>query len=399
MKYRYLTFTLLIAFTFLSKFSRAQKTVQGLDDFLKSVQTGSKLPGFAVCIVKDEAVLFSGAYGFADKTKKMTYSLQTIQPVGSLSKTVIGVALMQGVDKGYFTLETPINDILPFKVINPNFPNAVIKIRDLATHVSGLVDNKAIYEKAFAAGKKAPMELKDFLKAYYTEGGAYYDKSNFSDAEPGKKYSYSNIAASLAAYIIEIKSKASFDKFTADNIFTPLKMTDTHWFYDDAKISKYATLYQVDRHDDAISKSLVNGDGSLKPCSMATYPANGLRSSATDLTKYLVEMIKGLSGKSTLLSKKSFDILFQKQFSPDKLPASMDPREPNRGIFWAYNRRNKISHSSSEQGLSAFISFDPVTKVGRVLVMNTDLEGMDNVTTIEAFVNLTRGLDNFEQGK
>ena len=77
----------------------------------------------------------------------------------------------------------------------------------------------------------------------------------------------------------------------------------------------------------------------------------------------------------------------------------MDPREPNRALFWAYNRKGKIVHTGSDPGVAAFISFDPLTKIGRVLLINTELEGFDNIVTIEAFVNLTKGLDNFELGK
>lgn len=388
-----------ISMIFCIQLLQAQKTVQGLNDFLKSVQTGSKFPGFSVMIVKEDAVLFSGAYGLADKAKKTNYSLQTIQPVGSVSKTMIALALMQGVDKGYFTLETPINDILPFKVINPNFPTAVIRLRDLVTHTSGLIDNDVMYSKAYQVGKKPAVELKDFLKGYYTEGGAYYDKANFENAEPGKKFSYSNVAAALVAYIIEIKANKSFDKFTAENIFTPLKMMDTHWFYDDTKSSRYATLYAVDRHDDPTYKSLLNGDGSYKTYCLITYPDGALRTSAADLSKFLSEMIKLYAGKSNLLKPQSAQLLFQKRFATDKMPASINPREPNRAVFWAYNRKGQIVHTGSDPGVSAFIAFDPVSKVGHVLMINTDLEGMDNIVSIEAFVNLMRGIDNFEQGK
>ncbi|MEO6670618.1 MAG: serine hydrolase domain-containing protein [Ferruginibacter sp.] len=399
MKKNFLRFCILAILVLFNTICFSQKTVQGLNDFLQSVQAGSKLPGFAVAIVKEDQVIFSGGYGLADKARKTPYTIQTIQPVGSVSKTVIALAVMQCIDKGYFTLETPINDILPFKVVNPFFPTAVIKIKDLATHTSGLIDNETMYARAYNIGRKPAVELKDFMKGYYAEGGAYYDKANFGNAEPGKKYSYSNVAAALAAYIVEIKSKMSFDKYTNDNIFTPLKMTDTHWFYDDARSSKYATLYQVDRHDDAFDKSILNPDRSLKAYSLATYPDGSLKTSVSDLTKYLIEMIKGYSGKSNIISKKSFDALFQKQFTPATMPSAMDPREPNRAVFWSYNRRGKIAHSGSDPGLAAFISFDPVTKVGRVLLMNTDLDGKDNIVTIEAFVNLTRGLDTFEMGK
>ena len=399
MKQNLLGCAAILLLMFAGKFSYAQKTVQGLNDFLKLVQAGSKLPGFAVAVIKEDAIIFSGGYGFADKAKKNPYTVQTIQPVGSVSKTFIGLALMQAIEKKYFTLETPINEVLPFKVINPWFPNAVIKIKDLATHVSGLIDNNDMYEKAYSVGKKPAIELKDFLKAYFNEGGIYYSKLNFGNSEPGKKYSYSNVASALAAYIIEIKANTSFEKFTAAGIFTALKMADTHWFYDDARSIKYATLYEINRHEEPIYKTLLNNDGSFRVYSCATYPEGSLRTSVADLSKYLIEMMKGYSGKSTLISKTAFETLFKKHFSPDKIPASIDPREPNRAIFWAYNRKGKIVHTGSDPGVAAFISFDPATRIGRVLLINTELDGLDNIVTIEAFVNLTKGLDNFETGK
>ena len=94
MKFNRLQYIPLLISLLIATLANGQKTVQGLDDFLKSVQAGSKLPGFAVAIVKNETVLFSGAYGFADKEKKIPYSLQTIQPIGSISKTFIALALM-----------------------------------------------------------------------------------------------------------------------------------------------------------------------------------------------------------------------------------------------------------------------------------------------------------------
>jgi hypothetical protein len=110
-------------------------------------------------------------------------------------------------------------------------------------------------------------------------------------------------------------------------------------------------------------------------------------------------MIKGYSGLSGILNKKSFENLFQKQFTAANMPEGIDAREPNRAIFWAYNRRGKIALAGNNPGLSSFISFDPETKIGRVLLINTRLEGLDNIVTIEAFVNLIKGLDNFELGK
>ena len=393
-----ISFCLLFLFVYIGKIN-AQKTVAGLDERLKNVLAISNLPGFAVAVVKDDQVLFSKGYGYADRKKKMPYTPETIQPVGSVSKTIIALAIMQCVDNGSFTLETDINEILPFKIINPYFPRSVIRIRHLVTHTSGLLDVESTYLKTYAANKKPTMELKEFLKQYYTPGGTFYDSTNFGKYEPGKKYSYSNIAASLAAYIVEIKQSVPFATYCTNKIFTPLKMTDSHWYYDEKKSSQYATLYEVNRQYDPIYKTLMNADGSLKIYSCISYPDGSLRTSLNDMTKYLVSMIKGYSGKPDLLTKKSFEILFRKQFTATDMPAAMDMKEPNRAVFWSYDRKGRLSHTGSDFGLAAFINFDPVTHIGRVVMINTELEGAENIQTIESVMNLMKSLDVFEQGK
>ena len=85
-------------------------------DTLDAFHTNSVLPGFAVTVVKKGKVDFQEAFGYADIANQVKYTNRTIQPLGSISKTFIGVALMKAIEQGHFTLETPINDILPFPV-------------------------------------------------------------------------------------------------------------------------------------------------------------------------------------------------------------------------------------------------------------------------------------------
>ena len=127
---------------------------------------------------------------------------------------------MKAVEQGFFTLETRINDILPFAIKNPNSPNKPITIRQLATHTSGFLDVEKTYFKnhSILAGENiqtieaqrlidelgfaqnsTTLPLKDFLKAYFTEGGDLYSVDNFYKGEAGAAYNYSNIGASLAA--------------------------------------------------------------------------------------------------------------------------------------------------------------------------------------------------------
>ena len=369
-----------------------------LHENLKSFAEKSILPGFSVTILKNNAIAFQNTYGFANKSSKKEYTKSTIQPIGSISKTFIGFAIMKCIDLGYFTLETDVNTILPFKVQNPNFPNSIITVKNLVTHTSSLVDDEKTYMSLYSLGEKPNIELSYFLKEYYTKDGKYYSKSNFGNLEPSKGYSYSNIASSLAAYIIEIKSGIKFDEFTKKYIFVPLKMNDSHWLYDASKIDNYATLYEINNTDVDYLKPLLNKDKSVKTYSCVTYPDGSLKTSTDDLTKYTIEMINGLNGKSTLLTPKSYKTLFEKQFSESNMPKNMDPKEPNRAIFWCYNKKGRIMHTGSDIGVTAFLSIDPETKISRIIMINAALDGEDNIKAVENFKKIISEIEKFESG-
>ena len=375
----------------------AQIDNKTLEKNLTEIQKQSNLSGFAVVIIKNDQIAFEKGFGFANLENKTPFTLQTILPIGSVSKTFIGFSIMNAVDLGYFNLQTNINDILPFKVINPNYPNEIITINHLVTHTSGLVDNEKQYIKTYNAGKKPNEELSDFLKKYYLPNGEFYSKSNFAKTKPGEAYSYSNIASALAAYLIEVKANKTFAEFTKEHIFNPLQMNNSHWFYDEAFANKYATLYQVDKPDYPF-KEIENTDGSLKPYSCASYPDGSLKTSAADLTKYLIAMLKGYEGKSDLLSDQSFETLFKKQFDEKSMPKNMDAKEPNRAVFWAYNKKDKIMHSGSDPGVASFVSIDPKTKISRILLFNSALDGKDNDLTVENFKKIIQEIDKFENG-
>ena len=378
----------------------AQPSSKSLDEKLAKIYKESNFPGFAISIIRGDSSIFLKSYGFADKSKKTPYTPATIQPVGSVSKTFIALALMKSIELGYFTLETNINDLLPFKIINPNFPNGIITVKQLATHTSSLLDNEDVYyNQAYQLGNNPTMALGDFLKEYYAKDGKFYAAKNFDTSTIGTNYSYSNIAAALMAYIIENKSKMAFADFTKKYIFQPLKMDKTDWFYNKNHEGEYATLYQVNQPESPLETKILNADNSLKDYSCVTYPDGSLKTSVNDLSLFLKAMMKGYFANDTsVIGKKSYQTLFAKQFTETNMPSNMDTKEPNRAIFWAYSRKGDIRHTGSDPGVFAFVSFNPITKIGRVMTLNTALEGGENERTVGYFKKVIAALDSFEEG-
>ena len=102
--------------------------------------------GFSVAIVNQDKILYSKGFGYSDKLENKDYTENTIQNIASISKTFIGIALLKAQELGKLNLDDPINNYLPFNVINPRFPNTAITIRHLATHTSSIIDPSR-YEK------------------------------------------------------------------------------------------------------------------------------------------------------------------------------------------------------------------------------------------------------------
>lgn len=199
------------------------------------------------------------------------------------------------------------------------------------------------------------------------------------------------------AYIIECKSNISFDEFTQMYIFRPLKMVTTDWFYNKNFENKYATLYQINQPESSLEEKILNTDKSYKAYTCITFPDGSLKSSANELTLFLMAMMKGyFSNDTVLIGKNSYNTLFAKQFNEKNRPTNMDTKEPNRAIFWAYSRKGDIRHTGSDAGVFAFISFNPVTKIGRIMTLNASLDGGENQQAVGYFMKIIGALDNFE---
>ena len=361
--------------------SFGQTNSEKLTNTLGEMQKKSNFIGYAVAVVNQNGVLYKKGFGLANVANNKAYTPQTIQPVGSVSKTFIGVALMKAVESGMFSLGTNINDILPFKVYNPNFPDAEIKIRHLATHTSGIVDREEIYEKSYSNTKIPDVSLKEFLTNYFDEKGKNYSKDNFAGTMPGEAFNYTNIGAALAAYLIEIKSGMSFADYTKKVIFRPLHLNNSAWFYNDLKSKNYAVLYNAKREP-------------LPIYSLATYPDGGLKTSVEDLSKYLTAIIKGYAGNGKVLSKDSFQTLLSKQFTSANSPTNINLREPNQGIFFAHRANGQIGHTGSDPGVSVFMFFNPKTKIGKIFMTNVDITEDKNLVT--QFTDIWKILEEYE---
>ncbi|MEL7124014.1 MAG: serine hydrolase domain-containing protein [Bacteroidota bacterium] len=351
-------------------------TVEELTAALNDIYATSDAPGFAISVVKNDVLLYQEAFGQADLGGNKAYTNQTVQPIGSISKTFVAAAVVKAIEQGYFTLETNINDILPFEVKNPKKADAMIQVKHLVTHTSGLLDDQETYiqsyhilpgedlntdgsnllQQGFGTQQRTTIPLENYLSSYYKEGGALYDSENFSSRAPGESWSYSNIATSLAAFLVEEATGTSFKEYVLTNILQALNMTNTSYDIEAFNSGSLATLYW----DRATPLPKYFND---------SYPDGSVMTSNEDLAKYLMDMIKGANGQSTILfSKESYDLLFNALLPEGLIPVSL---ADSQGIFW-FLKDGTIKHDGSDPGTTCNMEFDKDKNAGYLLMTNMD---------------------------
>lgn len=338
---------------------------------LASCTNNKGFVGYATSFIDGSGQVHISTSGFSNKEAEKPYDKNTIQPIGSVSKTVVGLALMKAVDQGLLDLDKDVNDYLDFKLRNPHLDSTnTFTLRQLSNHTSGILDDEALYESAYAFQVTPTEPLGDFLKSVLSKEGKRYAPSHFHSTRSGLRYSYSNFGAALAAYIIERASGQPFDLYTEEHIFHPLGMQNTGWFYKDIDTSFHAVLYD-------------EKGTALRPYSCVTYPDGSLKTTISDLSLLLKAFIKGYSGSSTLLTQSSWKELFKKSFIDDSPVENINPKEPNSGVFIFYFKSGKIGHTGSDLGACSFMMFDPKTSTGHIFMANEDLTD-DNIDTFKS---------------
>lgn len=356
------------------------------EDLSKHFKT-SHLPGFAVAIVNADSILYQESFGFENIQTKTPFSLSKRFYVASITKTFIGIGLMKLLEEGKLALSTPINDILPFEVVNPHYKDNPITVEHLARHTSSILngnlalkswylddefdfEKKEIGKMAFndftSWAKNTKMELGDFLKESLSSEGSLYSKKTFSKTTPGAHYEYSNVGAALAAYIIELKTGVSFDQYVENFITNELHFKPGVWRHhqgNELPITYFQTQVEAPIHRPSL------------------YPTGGMMLSCEELALYVKEMINGYEGKSQILHQDSF------------LKMMSSPDIGKGGLFWELNG-DTIGHNGGNYGVTCFMGFDKTTGIGKLFM--TNISSYKNGNLLQEMIAIWKKLSQYE---
>jgi CubicO group peptidase (beta-lactamase class C family) len=224
---------------------------------IEAEMAAQQVPGLAVAIVQKGEIIFAQGFGVAEVATDRAVTAATSFRIGSITKPLTAIALMQLVAAGKVALDAPVVSYLPeFQVSDQ------ITVRQLLSHSSGLGDAAIPYGRTDLAA------LEDYV-ASLSPASAF--------VPPGTLFSYSNPGFNTLGRIIEVVSGMPYANYMDSEVFPALGMTHTTFARDVAVANELAVGYYPARG----APAPVERD----PDNAAEYPSGFAFSTVEDLAR------------------------------------------------------------------------------------------------------------------
>ena len=118
---------------------RVQIALNLLEVWAEAEMAYADIPAVSMAVVHDQELLWSRAFGFADRERKAAASTDTLYSICSISKLFTAIAVLQARDAGRLRLDDPVSQHLPwFKIAPTDGESGPVTIEGVLTHASGL---------------------------------------------------------------------------------------------------------------------------------------------------------------------------------------------------------------------------------------------------------------------
>ena len=322
---------------------------------IKAIMQEIPVMGLSVAVVKDNKIIYSQSFGTKSKENNTPLTNDCIFRIASISKSFSATSIMQLAEQKKLSIDQDVSELIGFKVRNPKFPETVITLRLMMSHLSSINDSQGY----FSLDAINPAKNPNWAKSY-------------SNYEPGKGYAYCNLNFNMIGAIIERVSGERFDQYVINHVLNPLKL---YGGYDVDRLDKtrFASIYEYKA--DSTKFVLSEGAYASRAKEISNYemgyttpvfsPTGGMKISATDLAKYmLMHSNYGKYKSKRIISKKS----------AQQMQTSMSAEE---GYGFAIETTSKIipgktmkGHTGVAYGLFSAMFFQPEEKFGIVVISN-----------------------------
>ena len=322
---------------------------------IKAIMQEIPVMGLSVAVVKDNKIIYTQSFGTKSRENNAPLTNDCIFRIASISKSFSATSIMQLAERKQLSIDQDVSELIGFKVRNPKFPETVITLRLMMSHLSSINDSQGYFS----------------LDAINPEKNPNWAKS-YSHYEPGKGYAYCNLNFNMIGAIIEKISGERFDQYVIKHVLDPLGL---YGGYDVDRLdkSRFASIYEY--RADSTKFVLSEGAYASRAKELSNYamgystpvfsPTGGMKISATDLAKYmLMHSNHGKYRGKRIISKKS----------AEQMQTAMSEEE---GYGFAIETTSKMipgktmkGHTGVAYGLFSAMFFQPEEKFGIVVISN-----------------------------
>ncbi len=303
------------------------------------------LPGASLVIVEGDQIVHAQGFG------KTNPSPQTPFFIGSLTKSITALAVMQFVEADKITLDTPVQNYLPWFTLADENAAGQITIRHLLNQTSGIPQMPGMLSLANFDQDPGAVEAQARALADLT-----------LTRPVGSAWEYSNVNFNLLGLVIEAVSGKSYTDYVQEAIFFPLEMTHSHAAKSAARQDGLALGHQLWFGFPIPVPDL--------PVPLGSLPSGQLIASAEDLGRYLIALLNdGRYGDTQILSPESIAALH----NPGAEVNLMGLAKENYGMGWFIKETPQgklIYHYGEVPDYFAFAGLLPDQARGFVLLVN-----------------------------
>ena len=321
-----------------------------LEDYMAGVVAEGRVAGMTTMIARHGKIVHFKTYGQADLASQRPMNKDAIFRIYSMTKPIVGVAMMMLFEEGKWQLDDPVTKFIPefknLQVMTVTASGNIITeparrpptMREVMSHTAGFgygLDVVSPVDRQFREkGVTAATSQQQMIERMAGIPLKY---------QPGTYWAYS-IAVDVQGAIIEKLTGKSLGAFLDERIFKPLKMTDTAFQVTGGREGRLAQVYQGDPAGKKLIPATTTASGNPMPD--YTRPpvresgGGGLASSTGDYARFSQMLLnKGELDGVRLLSPVSIELMGTNVVSQDVLKILNGPQGFNESIGFGLDFR------------------------------------------------------------
>jgi CubicO group peptidase (beta-lactamase class C family) len=353
---------------------RSRFIKDSLQIYINRALTNWRVPGAAVCIVKDGKVVWMKGYGIKELGLNDKVDENTLFMIGSNTKAFTATALAMLADKKKLSLDDKITKYLPYFKLDDKAAGDMVTIRDLLCHRIGF----QTFQGDFTFWN-TNLSRKDIIERMALVKATYPFRT---------KWGYTNSAFLTAGEVIPVVTGEPWEQYIKDNIFAPLGMGSTLALSKSLPTALNRTVPHtiVDGRLTAMAYDQIDG----------LAPAASISSSVNDLSKWVMALLNdGKVGNHQVIPYAAIQATRQ----PQDVVGSVHMRNGEDdyelyGLGWDlqdYAGHRLVMHTGAVGGYLSSVTLVPKDNLGIIILTNTDQNRLYDVLKweiLDAYFNL-----------